>query len=63
MVKRYLNLKRIERHKNISWTLKKINFLLNFSQINGVIKSMYKLDSSMLAILTTKIDGNESDEV
>ena len=59
MVKSYLNLKRIARHKNISWTLKKIYFSFNFNQIKGVIKSMYELDSSMLAVLTTKTDGNE----
>ena len=33
--------------------------LFNISQKKGVVKSMYILDSSVLAVLTTKIDGNE----
>ena len=33
--------------------------LFNISQLKGVIKSMYVLDSSMLAVLTTKTNGNE----
>ena len=33
--------------------------LFNISQIKGVIKSMYVLNSSVLAVLTTKTDANE----
>ena len=33
--------------------------LFNISQLKGVIKSMYVLDSSMLAVITTKTNGNE----
>ena len=33
--------------------------LFNISQLKGVIKSMCVLDSSVLAVLTTKTNGNE----